>query len=167
MRGYSIVLLSVMTTAALLTERRVTDEVPSPPIDHQQSSSNVWFEYTVTGDVELTGREEDVVMCSNTDDGFQAQTLGEWTLRLEAEGDGPGTHHVQYELDVPQSVTALHDDDDRTNDRFYGDGSIAIEEAGKDQFGFTLVKIAFSADSLHADTEHTIAMKGTISCPLL
>ena len=42
--------------------------------------SGAYIEYAVTGDVELTDREEEVVLCSTTSDGFMAHTIGSWNF---------------------------------------------------------------------------------------
>ena len=129
--------------------------------------SPVWIEYSVTGDAELQAREEDVVMCGVTDDGLKIHTLGAWNITLEANGNGAGEHAVRFMVAVPDSITALHDDNFRTDDRFYGDGTMTVTSAGKDDYGFDLITAEFSGVDLQSATEHTISLKGKLGCQVL
>ena len=135
--------------------------------DNAPAVSPVWIEYTVSGDAELQAREEDVVMCGETDDGLQIHTIGDWNFTLEADGSGVGEHAVRFMVAVPDSITALHDDNFRTDDRFYGDGTMTVKSAGKDDFGFDLITAEFSGVDLQSDAEHTISVKGKLGCQVL
>lgn len=131
------------------------------------STSAAWIEYTVTGDAEVQGREEDVVMCSESDDGFRAAALGDWVFHIESEQNGTGEHAVTFMISAPDDLPSLHDDNFRTDDRFRGDGTMVIESAGKDQFGFALIKAEFSGVDLQSDAEHTISVKGILCCAVM
>jgi len=129
--------------------------------------SPVWIEYTVTGDTEVQAREEDVVMCSETEDGFKAHTLGDWVFTLEADGNGPGEHAVSFTVAASDTIKALRDDTYRTDHRFYGDGTMTIVSAGKDDYGFDLITAEFSGIDLQSEGEHTISVAGKLGCQVL
>ena len=140
---------------------------PRPSGEQAASVSPVWIEYAVTGDAELEAREEDVVMCSETEDGFKAHTLGDWVFTLEADGNGPGQHAVSFTVAASDTITALRDDNYRTDHRFYGEGTMTIEAAGKDDFGFALITAEFTGVDLQSEKEHTISVKGKLGCQVL
>lgn len=127
--------------------------------------SGAFIEYTVTGDVELSDREEEVVLCSNTSDGFQAHTIGAWNFTLDADGSGPGSHGVRLRVAAPQEIAAVHASG--TDNRFYGDGMLTIEDAGKDNVGFPAVRVHFTADGLESRPGHRISVAGSLFCGLL
>jgi len=129
--------------------------------------SPVWIEYSVTGDAELEAREEDVVMCSELEDGFKAHTLGNWNFTLEADGNGPGEHAVKFMVAPDRAIESLRAQTGRDDPRFYGDGTMTIESAGKDDFGLELVTAEFSAVDLESATGHTISVTGKFGCQVL
>ncbi|MEJ2239093.1 MAG: hypothetical protein P8X82_12405 [Gemmatimonadales bacterium] len=129
--------------------------------------SPVWIEYSVTGDAEVEAREEDVVMCSELEDGFKAHTLGTWNFTLEADGNGPGEHAVSFMVAPDHAIESLRSETARDDPRFYGDGTMTIESAGKDDFGLDLVTAEFSAVDLESATGHTISVTGKLGCQVL
>ncbi len=159
---------ALAVVAVCMAPVQVTGTMETPSLTGGAAAvSPVWIEYTVSGDAELQAREEDVVMCSETEDGFKAHTLGDWIITLEADGNGPGVHAVRFTVAVPDSITTLHDDNFRTDDRFYGDGTMTVESAGKDDFGFDLITAGFSGIDLQSEAEHTISVKGKLGCQVL
>jgi hypothetical protein len=138
-----------------------------PSGNPQLAASPVWIEYTITGDAEVTAREDDVVMCSEIDDGFEVHTLGDWIFTLDTSGAEPGEHAAQFRVAAPASAASLHDNDARTDDRFEGEGTIEIESAGKDQFGLSLIEAKFSGLELRSEADHTISVSGTLGCQVL
>jgi len=127
--------------------------------------SGAYIEYTVTGDVELSDREEEVVLCSTSEDGFLAHTIGKWNFSLDAEGSGPGSHGVRFMVAAPPEIEAVNVRG--TDDRFYGDGTMTIEDAGKDNVGFPAVKVSFSATGLASRPGHQINVKGSFFCGVM
>jgi hypothetical protein len=127
--------------------------------------SGAYIEYTVTGDVELSDREEEVVLCSTSEDGFKAHTIGKWNISLDTEGSGPGSHGVRFMVAAPPEIEAVNVRG--TDDRFYGDGTMTIEDAGKDNFGFSAVKVSFSATGLASRPGHHINVKGSFFCGVM
>jgi hypothetical protein len=132
--------------------------------DRSDAVSSVWIEYSVTGDAEVETREEDVVMCSELEDGFKAHTLGTWNFTLQADGNGPGEHAVSFMVAPDHAIESLRAETGRDDPRFYGDGTMTIESAGKDDFGLDLVTADFSAVDLESATGHTISVTGKLGC---
>ncbi len=127
--------------------------------------SGAYIEYTVTGDVQLSDREEEVVLCSNTSDGFQAHTIGNWNITLDADGSGPGSHGVRFTVAAPREIAAVRVSG--TDDRFYGAGILRIEDAGKDNVGFPAVRVRFTANGLESGPGHQINVEGSLFCGVL
>jgi hypothetical protein len=127
--------------------------------------SGAYIEYTVTGDVEVSNREEEVVLCSETSDGFKAHTIGDWNFSLDADGSGPGSHGVRFMVAAPpeiQSVRAAGRDH-----RFYGDGTLTLEDAGKDNVGFDAVRVTFTGTGLESDPGYRISVEGSFFCGVM
>jgi len=127
--------------------------------------SGAYIEYTVTGDVELSDREEEVVLCSTSEDGFLAHTIGKWNFSLDAEGSGPGSHGVRFMVAAPPEIESVRASG--RDSRFYGDGTMTIEDAGKDNVGFSAVKVSFSATGLASRPGHKINVKGSFFCGVM
>ncbi len=127
-----------------------------------------WVEYGISGPVTLNGREDNVVMCSNTSDGFQARTLGDWVIDVEAEGSGSGAFPAKFYVAAPEQYDdKLKDENFRTDDRFYGDGSVAITDKGKDPLGFDLVEVEFNASGLETGGGIVIHVQGKLFCAVM
>jgi len=121
--------------------------------------------YSISGPVTLNGREDDVVLCSNTSDGFMARTLGDWVINVEAEGSGSGTFPAEFYVAAPEEYNAeLGDDNFRTDDRFRGRGTVAIAVKGKDQLGLDLVEVEFNASGLESGGGIVIDVQGKLAC---
>ena len=93
-------------------------------------NAQAWIEYAVTGEVDLENREEDVVMCSVTDEAFLVHTLGAWNVSIETDNQSPGEHAAKFMVAAPDSLAALHDSS--ADDRLRGDGTITITHLGID-----------------------------------
>lgn len=127
-----------------------------------------WAEYSISGPVTLNGREDNVVMCSNTSEGFKARTLGDWVIGVEAEGSGSGAFPAEFYVAAPaQYDDQLRDDDPRTDDRFGGGGTVAIAVKGKDQTGFDVVEVEFNASGLESDGGIVIHVQGKLFCAVM
>ena len=132
------------------------------------ASSPAWVEYDISGAVTLSGREDDVVMCSSSSDGFQARTLGDWVIDVEADGTGPGTLPAKFYVAAPEQYDdKLRDDDFRTDDRFRGDGTIAITDKGMGLHGLDVVEVEFQASGLESDGGIVIHVQGKLSCTVM
>jgi len=132
------------------------------------ASSPAWVEYDISGAVTLSGREDDVVMCSSSSDGFQARTLGDWVIDVEADGTGPGTLPAKFYVAAPEQYDdKLRDDDFRTDDRFRGDGTIAITDKGMGLLGLDVVEVEFQASGLESDGGIVIHVQGKLSCTVM
>ncbi len=128
-----------------------------------RAEAQSWIEYAVTGSATVSDREEEVVMCSKTEDGLQAHTLGEWNFTFEAESTDPGTYAARLQVAAPDDVAPLHDDNFRTDDRLSGDGTVTIEPAGM-AMGMPLITVRFEAKKLTSDTGASIDVEGTFHC---
>ncbi len=80
MRGGSALVLSLLLTLVCVSPAR----------------AQAWIEYTVTGAVSLENREENVAMCSLTDEAFLVHTLGEWNVSIETDNKNPGEHQATF-----------------------------------------------------------------------
>lgn len=127
-----------------------------------------WVEYSISGPVTLSGREDDVVICSSSSDGFKARTLGDWVIDVEADGTGPGSFPAKFYVAAPEQYDdKLRDDNFRTDDRFRGDGTITITVKGKDPLGLDLVEVEFNASSLESGGGIVIHVQGKLSCSVM
>lgn len=130
------------------------------------AAAQTWMEFSVSGTVSVSERVEDTMLCSKTEDGLLGQGGMDWVIEFEAPSAAPATHTARFRVSAPASVTALHDDDDRTDDRLTGEGSITVESAGAGQMNIPLLKIAFKADGLSSRTGATLDLTGTMICPV-
>jgi hypothetical protein len=127
--------------------------------------AQAWIEYTVTGAVSLENREEDVVMCSLTDEAFLVHTLGEWTVSIETDNSSPGEHPATFMVAAPDSIAALNDF--RVDDRPKGEGTVGIEDGGTGQLGLPRVVVTFEAADLTSDAGKTIGITGRLVCDVM
>jgi hypothetical protein len=114
-------------------------------------SAPAWIEYEVTGAVDASGREEDVVMCSETDDGFQARSLGDVIIGLEADGNGEGPHDASVSLSGPSG-------------RFEGRGTLSIRVTGQDVLGLPIYEVDFEGADLESRDGGVVDVQGNLSC---
>jgi hypothetical protein len=123
------------------------------------------IEYTVLGTVSLENREEDVVMCSLTDEAFLVRTLGEWIVSIETDTKSPGEHDATFMVAAPDSLAALNDFS--VDDRLKGEGSVIIEDGGTGQFGLPRISLTYEAASLTSEAGKTIDIKGRLVCDVM
>ncbi|MDH4045995.1 MAG: hypothetical protein OEW06_16230 [Gemmatimonadota bacterium] len=135
--------------------------VATAPAVHAQET---FIEYSVTGSATASGRDADAVLCSVTDDGLIIHSIGEWVFTIEAASAEAGEHEASIRVAAPDKVTALHDDDARTDDRPKGDGTILLESAGTGQMNLPLIKVQFAAKGLTSGTGASIDVTGTVVC---
>ncbi len=132
------------------------------------ASSPAWVEYDISGPVTLSGRDDDVVLCSSSSEGFKARTLGDWVMDVEADGTGPGAFPAKFWVAAPEQYDdKLSDDDFRTDDRFRGDGNITIAAKGKDPFGQDVVEVEFQASGLESGGGIVIHVQGKLFCAVM
>ncbi len=137
----------------------------STPVASAAMKSGAYIEYSVKGDIEVSDREEEVVLCSTSSHGFKAHTIGQWNFSLDAEGEGPGKHKVRFMVaSAPEFESVRSSGRDH---RFYGDGTMELEDAGRDSFGLAAVKVSFSATGLESDPGHRIDVEGSFFCAVL
>lgn len=122
----------------------------------EDAAGDNWIEYEVAGAGEIADREEVVVMCSETDDGFQARSLGNVIIGLEAVGGGEGRHEASVSVSVGFSP-----------ERFEGDGTIVIEPTGTDALGLPLYSVTFEGNDLESPSGETASVAGTMSCSVM
>ncbi len=132
-----------------------------------QAQTEIFIEYSVTGSASASGRDVDVVICSSSEDGFNIHSVGEWVFTLDAPSAEIGEHEARVMVAAPAAVTALHDDNFRTDDRLSGDGTIVVESAGTGEMNLPLLKVRYTAKGLSSDTGATIDVEGTLVCPLM
>lgn len=132
-----------------------------------RAQSDVFIEYAVTGAVDHSGRDVDVVMCSSSEDGFIIHTLGDWVFTIETDSPSDGEHVASFRVAAPSDVAELKDDNFRTDDRPTGEGTIVIEGAGRGQMNLRLLKVRFNASGLESDGGAVIHVEGSVGCALL
>ncbi len=129
--------------------------------------SETFIEYTVTGSAETSGKDVDTILCSSSEDGFNIHSVGEWVISFEAPSAEAGEHDARARVAAPDAVTALHDENFRTDDRLTGDAKLVIERAGTGQMNFPLIRVRFVASGLTSATGATIDIQGTLVCAVI
>ncbi|UCD24210.1 MAG: hypothetical protein JSW51_14475 [Gemmatimonadota bacterium] len=146
-------------------ETALQEAATSTPVANAAMKSGAYIEYSVKGDIEVSDREEEVVLCSTSSDGFKAHTIGEWNFSLDAAGEGPGKHNVRFMVASAPEFESVRT---RGRDhRFYGDGTMELEDAGRDNFGLAAVKVSFSAQGLVSDPGYEIDVEGSFFCAVM
>jgi hypothetical protein len=118
-------------------------EMESPP---------AWVEYEVSGGWDVSGREDDVVMCSGTEDGFMGRSLGDVIIDLEADGPGDGRHEMSIYVA------------DMTGRRFEGRGVLTVRPTGEESFGFPIYDVEFEGAGLESRDGGVLSVRGTMAC---
>lgn len=159
----------VSTVAVLALAALAVPEASGRPVTAAAmiQGGNNWIEYRVAGDATEEHKETDMLLCSTMDDGarFAFRSVGEWTIGAESPGASFGEHQARFELSPPQNK--YRDDDFRTDDRAWGDGTLVLEDAGKDPMGFRVFKGTFVIPELVADSGFSFKLEGSFSCPVL
>ena len=127
--------------------------------------AQAWIEYMVTGAASLANREENVVMCSLTDEAFLVHTLGGWNVSIKTDTKTPGKHDATFMVAAPDSLAALNDFS--VDDRLKGEGGVIIEDGGRGQLGFPRVALTYQASSLTSQAGKTIGIKGRLVCDVM
>lgn len=130
------------------------------------TQGEVWIDFKVTGTVSLSGREEEVVACNETDDGMRIRTVGEWKFTFDVPSAAPGKHEAQVHVSAPATVTALHDDDPRTDDHLNGRAMLTSTSAGTGGMGMPLLRVQFLAQGLTSGTGARVDIEGVLVCPV-
>jgi hypothetical protein len=129
-----------------------------------EAQAEVWIDFTVTGTVNFAGREEEVVSCNETDEGMRIRAMGEWQFTFDVPSAAPGKHEAQVHVSAPASVTALHDDDPRTDDHLTGSATLTSTSAGAGRMGMPLLRVQFLARELTSGTGARIDVEGVLVC---
>jgi hypothetical protein len=130
------------------------------------AQAQVWIDFKVTGTVNLAVREEEVVACNETDDGMRIRTMGAWKITFDVPSAAPGKHEAQVNVSAPAAVTALHDDDPRTDDHLTGSATLTSTSAGTGGMGMPLLRVQFVAPALTSGTGARIDVEGVLVCPV-
>ena len=130
------------------------------------AQAEVWIDFKVTGDVSLSAREEEVVACNETDEGMRIRTMGEWKFIFDVPSAAPGKHEAQVHVTVPATVTALHDDDPRTDDHLRGSATLTSASAGTGGMGMPLLRVQFVAQGLTSGAGARVDIEGVLICPV-
>ena len=131
------------------------------------TSGNNWIEYSVTGEVEGSGRAEEVMMCSTTGEEFLARSLGDWILDFEVPGSGAaGEHQGRMYLAVPRDLLP-EGGDPRRDARLRGDVTVRIQNVGQDPMGMRVVEVAYEGADLASERDVTASVSGSFRCPVM
>jgi hypothetical protein len=128
-------------------------DIPSAGAAAGGMGFSVWIEYEVTGALEVANREEDVVLCSWVEDGFEARSIGEVVIGLESDATS-GTHDASLQVDV-------------SSGRYEGRGVASFEEAGTDPMGMPVYLITFEGVGLTARSGGSVDLSGSMSCSVM
>lgn len=160
--GVGAVTIVALATLALPEARGHSVTAPAAT-----QEGNNWIEYRVGGDATEEHKEADMLMCSTMDDGarFGFRSAGEWTIGVESPSASFGEHEARFELSPP--ANKYRDDNFRTDDRAWGDGTLVLEDGGKDPMGFSVFKGTFTIPALSADSGFSFELEGSFSCPVL
>lgn len=124
------------------------------------------IEYEVTGHLQASGTETDVMLCSTTEgSAMEARSLGDWVINFEVAAHSAGTHEVRLSVGAPEGMVQ-HESVAR-DDRFRGNGQITIKDAGTDAFGMRIMEAEFSGSDLVNQYDQVIEVKGRFTCSLL
>lgn len=132
------------------------------PVTAQEGAN--WIRYSIDGAATEEHEEKDVVMCSKVGDGteFELRSLGEWTIGITSPSVAFGEHQARLELSPPQG--RYRDDDGRTDDRAWGDGTVVLEDGGKDSMGFSVYKGTIALTELSSESGFSFTLEGSFSC---
>ena len=130
------------------------------------AQAEVWIDFKVTGTVNLSGREEEVVACNETDEGMRIRTMGEWKFTFDVPSAAPGRHQARVHLSAPTSVVPLHDDDPHTDDHLTGTATLTSTSAGTGAMGMPLLRVQFLARGLTSEAGARIDVEGVLVCPV-
>lgn len=137
------------------------------PQEAVAASANNWIEYEVTGEVTASGRADEIMICSTTEDNrFLARSLTDWVIDIDSEGTGAGTRSAKMVVAAPTGMVQVDGPPGR-DVRFRGEGTITVTEAGTDAMGMRLVEVEYSATGLSNWYEQTIDVAGSLKCPVL
>lgn len=132
------------------------------PVTSQEGPN--WIQYSIAGDATEQHEEKDVVMCSKVGDGdeFELRALGEWVIGIASPSVAFGEHQARLELNPPQGK--YRDDDARTDDRAWGDGTVVLEDGGKDSMGFSVFKGTIALTELSSEAGFSFTLEVSFSC---
>ena len=125
-----------------------------------------WIDFKLSGTVSLAGRERDVVSCNENDDGMQIRATGDWKVTFDVPSAAPGRHEARVHVSAPESVTALHDRDPRTDDHLTGRAVVTGAPAGTGAMGLPLLRVEFDAPGLTSGTGVKVDLTGVLVCPV-
>lgn len=131
-----------------------------------EAQSEVWIDFKVTGTVSLSEREEEVVACNETDEGMRIRTMGEWKFTFDVPSAAPGKHEAQVHVSAPATVTALHDDDPRTDDHLTGSATLTSTSVGRGRMAMPLLRVQFVAQGLTSGAGARVDIEGVLICPV-
>lgn len=133
-----------------------------------QAQTDVFIEYQLTGSVTRSGRDADVVLCSPDQDGrLTVHTLGTWVFSFELPSAKPGQYEANLTIAAPDSVSALHDNNIRTDDRLSGQAMFVVQGAGRGQMSLPLLRIRFTAKGLVSELGKQVDVEGTVGCAVM
>lgn len=152
-------------SAAVDAAAPAPDETGQDQATGQAGSAN-WVEYAIAGDYHGQGRDTDVVICSQGDEGqLNVAARGAWFLDIEVEGTAAAQHGARITVTVPDGLEGAPSDPFAR--RMRGEGSATLRDVGTDTFGLRVVEVDFSAGELSNDDGQTITASGRFSCSIL
>jgi hypothetical protein len=139
----------------------------APAEETVAASADNWIEYEVTGTVSASAREDEIMICSITeDDRFLARSLGTWIIDIDSQGTEAGTRSAEMVVAAPTGMVKVEGPPGR-DVRFRGEGTITVTEAGRDAMGMRVVEVEYSSTGLANWYEQTIDVSGSLKCPVL
>jgi len=154
--------VSMLALAAMMFSFTYGDSV-AHPVTAQEGPN--WIHYKIDGDATDEKEEKDVVMCSTNEDGFLLRSPGEWTIGIESTGASFGEHPARFELSPPMGK--YRDEDARTDDRAWADGTLVLSDGGKDSMGFSVFKGTFAIPEIASASGFSFTLEVSFSCQVL
>jgi hypothetical protein len=132
-----------------------------------RAQSPTFIQWSVTGSATASGRDEAILCSPSSEGGLTIHSMGEWVFDFEAPSAAPGNHDAPIRIAAPESVTALHDSDIRTDDHLAGTAKLVVTSAGQGMGNIPLLRIQFTADSLTSEIGAHGRATGTIVCAVM
>jgi hypothetical protein len=132
-----------------------------------QAQSPTFIQWSVTGTATASGRDEAILCSPSSEGGLTIHSMGSWVFDFEVPSAAPGNHDAPIRIAAPESVSALHDNNIRTDDHLAGTAKLVIASAGRGQMNLQLLRIQFTADSLASETGAHGKATGTIVCAVM
>lgn len=127
------------------------------------TSPGYYINYKVSGNAQAQQRDDKLILCKNPSKEFQIHSIGKWVITIDAVGKGAGSHKAKFMIAPPDELKNLRSRN-VADHRFYGEGTVVLENAGTDKYNLPAVKGKFSGRGLKSRDGFTINIQGSFYC---